>query len=381
MFSRIETSTITASRVQAAMAYRSSASPDISPETDSLSGRILTRGSPPDHPGIERSRAESEIQTGNSISISLDMQQRIRAAFDFSGSSKSRTVEMDFKFDFTARATQTEIQDGSIDPKLEKDLEFILRTLARDDKEFRELKSRFKNLLTSISSSLKSMSGSISESVSAGSPSAGRAVHVASMKELSVQISIEARLKTTATSMLPLGSSTNIQIGSSDPLVIDLDGDGLELSAFTDGPRFDILGKGVTAQQVAWVKPDDGFLVLDRNGNGIIDSGLELFGEQNGASNGIEELARFDSDNNGIIDKRDMVFNRLRVFRDVNQDGYSQSGELHTLKQLDISSISLSFRSNHNVEIAGNPVPYEGWYSTSDGRKRAMGEVFLDFVA
>ena len=80
---------------------------------------------------------------------------------------------------------------------------------------------------------------------------------------------------------------------------------------------FDITGDG-RQDQVSWVAPSDGFLVYDRNGNGYIDSGKELFGDQHGASNGFEELAKFDGDGNGIIDDNDDIFDNLRVWQDHN---------------------------------------------------------------
>jgi hypothetical protein len=85
-----------------------------------------------------------------------------------------------------------------------------------------------------------------------------------------------------------------------DPIVFDLDGDGIELTDTANGVRFDITGTG-KAVQTAWVRGGDALLAWDRNGNGKIDSGLELFGDQRGATNGFEELRKLDTNSDGFI--------------------------------------------------------------------------------
>ena len=78
-----------------------------------------------------------------------------------------------------------------------------------------------------------------------------------------------------------------------------------------------------------WVKPDDGLLVLDRNGNGTIDDGSELFGvDTDNANHGFDALRRHDLNSSGNIDSSDSVFSNLRAWRDLNQDGISQANEL-----------------------------------------------------
>ena len=134
-----------------------------------------------------------------------------------------------------------------------------------------------------------------------------------------------------------------------DPLTFDLDGDGLETTAIaaTNPILFDHDGDGVK-NGTGWVKPDDGFLVRDVNGNGTIDNGRELFGDStiksNGqtATDGFDALADLDSNADGKIDSNDTQFNNLRIWRDLNQDGISvvaqsnwrlQSDDKITLKE------------------------------------------------
>ena len=93
-----------------------------------------------------------------------------------------------------------------------------------------------------------------------------------------------------------------------DPLVLDLDGDGIETSGATEEATvfFDFNGDG-TATATGWIKPDDGWLVWDRNNNGTIDSGRELFGDQtikrdsNLAEDGFDALADEDINTDGMI--------------------------------------------------------------------------------
>ena len=111
-----------------------------------------------------------------------------------------------------------------------------------------------------------------------------------------------------------------------DPLAIDLGKLGIELTSVKDGVHFD-LDKNGFAEKTAWIGTEDGFLVFDRNGNGIIDDGGELFGDQvtmsdgRTAVSGFEALKDLDSNNDGIIDENDEAWSKLRVWVDANHDG------------------------------------------------------------
>lgn len=104
-----------------------------------------------------------------------------------------------------------------------------------------------------------------------------------------------------------------------DPLILDLDGDGIETISINSGAYFDHDGNGF-AEQTGWAAPDDGLLVRDINGNGTIDSGKELFGDQavlkNGsnATNGFQALADLDDNNDGKIDANDAAYSQLKVW-------------------------------------------------------------------
>lgn len=127
-----------------------------------------------------------------------------------------------------------------------------------------------------------------------------------------------------------------------DPLILDLDHDGIETVRLGSGVFFDHSGDGF-AEQSGWVASDDGFLVMDRNGDGIINDGKEMFGNEtilsNGkkAANGFEALAELDSNHDGRINEADAGFSHLKVLKGFSQDGY----QIYTLDELGIQSIDL----------------------------------------
>ncbi|ACB93000.1 calcium-binding protein [Xylella fastidiosa subsp. fastidiosa] len=168
-----------------------------------------------------------------------------------------------------------------------------------------------------------------------------------------------------------------------DPLVLDLDGDGIETVAAGKHILFDHDGDGIKHAS-GWVKPDDGFLVLDRNGNGRIDDGSELFGADtvlaNGhkATSGFEALRDLDSNGDGLFDAADARFTDVRVWRDLNQDGQSQANELFTLSSLGIASITLTPTNTEDVDLGnGNLIDNRGTYTRTDGRTGVVGDLQL----
>ena len=136
---------------------------------------------------------------------------------------------------------------------------------------------------------------------------------------------------------------------SRDPLILDINSDGVQTIEQSAGVYFDLNAVGIK-NLTQWISPEDGFLVLDRNGNGTIDNGSELFGDStpinaqgDTTTNGYGALAAFDVNSDGQIDQNDNVYNELEVWIDKNSDGVSQANELFSLTSLGVSSISLNY--------------------------------------
>ena len=170
-----------------------------------------------------------------------------------------------------------------------------------------------------------------------------------------------------------------------DPLALDLDGDGIETisAAGFSGSLFDHNGDKIRTA-TGWVAADDGLLVRDLNGNGIIDNGAELFGNNtklaNGslAQHGYEALAELDSNGDKIINAADRTFKTLRVWQDRNQDGISQANELRTLTELGIQSLDISYKDIDKNLGNGNILAQQGSYTKTNGTKAQMGDLLLE---
>ena len=164
-----------------------------------------------------------------------------------------------------------------------------------------------------------------------------------------------------------------------DPLILDLDGDGVETISVEKGVYFDLDNNGFS-EKSGWVSSDDGLLVMDRDNNGMIDAGKELFGDQtilkDGtiAKNGFHALAEFDGNNDGKIDSSDSQYTNLRVWRDLNQDGQSLERELFGLKELGIESINLKNSSVNTQDSSGNILRNIGEYKKTDGTVGSLAE-------
>ncbi|MBN1866194.1 hypothetical protein JW916_02765 [Candidatus Sumerlaeota bacterium] len=170
------------------------------------------------------------------------------------------------------------------------------------------------------------------------------------------------------------------EVQQSEPLVLDLNGDGVNLTGIADGQDFDIDADGRT-DRTAFVQGDDAFVALDKNGNGRIDDGSELFGDQNGSLNGFEELARYDDNGDGAIDSHDTVYHRLRLLHDANGDGRVEANELSTLSEMGIASIDLrhdgavqSYDDSH-----GNTLAERSAYTRVDGSSGLLVDAWLAY--
>jgi hypothetical protein len=177
------------------------------------------------------------------------------------------------------------------------------------------------------------------------------------------------------------------------PVLIDVNGDGFGLTDVRGGVTFDLNADG-TPDRIAWTAmwTDDAWLALDRNSDGLISSGAELFGNYTPQPdppagverNGFLALAEFDEpqqggNGDGVIDTRDAVFPGLRLWRDADHDGFSQPGELHTLAEFGLASISLDYKESKRADEHGNAFRYRAKVKDIHGAQvgRWAWDVFL----
>ncbi len=178
----------------------------------------------------------------------------------------------------------------------------------------------------------------------------------------------------------------------SSPIIVDTAGDGYQLTDMQHGVLFDLDCDG-QAERVAWTRADadDAFLVMDRNGNGIIDNGCELFGNrtpayadrqdpraENGfvALNFLEGPGYGASHSDGILDARDAAFARLMLWRDINHNGISEPNELQPVSETALRAISTAFERSRRRDRYGNEfrLRAKSWWARPDD---GLAERFL----
>lgn len=170
-------------------------------------------------------------------------------------------------------------------------------------------------------------------------------------------------------------SNLDLQAGSKkiDPLVINFDGQGAALSQTRF--EFDLDNNGTT-EQIAQLRPGSGYLALDRNGDGAINNGSELFGPSSGR--GFAELAVYDEDGNNFIDEGDSIYHQLRIWM-INEDGSTQLAALgdKNIGAIFLGHVSSPFQLKDEGNNSLGEVVNSGVYLTEDGKAGVIQEINL----
>ena len=189
-----------------------------------------------------------------------------------------------------------------------------------------------------------------------------------------------------------------------DPLVLDLNGDGVRLTNYLTSPVFfDTDNDGGSLEETGWVSPEDGIVVVDANANGRIDNISETLSEYFGGTagtggeagqkrfaNGFAALASLDSNADGVFDRQDASWSSVKVWVDSNHDGKSwndlngngaidagEGSELKSFSDLGITQINLNNQVQSGEVRDGNEVLARGTFMQNGTNKEAIAANFL----
>ncbi len=311
--------------------------------------------------GLQGTQRESYLEASRKVAqrFSLSLTVSGAALNGFAGASEKLGDE-EGGIDQLLGLTNEALSDS--DDVLNKIFELLDAFFSNTESDFQ---TRFNDLLAGLQEI-----GLIDAPASSGQSTGGQQIQ---LSQSSFNLQLEFSFESVEVVSIKQG-----EVQQSDPITLDLDGDGIELTSFGTGARFDILGSG-SAVNTAFVTGGDAFLAIDRNGNGSVDSGKELFGDQNGARNGFEELRKLDSNNDGRIDSRDKEFNALRLFRD-NGNGTTEAGELISLADAGIESIDLNYQNVNEKAAGGNRIAQSTTFRYGDGRYGRAVDAILNYT-
>ena len=161
----------------------------------------------------------------------------------------------------------------------------------------------------------------------------------------------------------------------SDPLILDLNGNGIfDVTSIFNGVNFDLHTEG-RKQAMAWTN-GDGFLFLDRNGNGIADNGLEFFGNQVEFRDGFEHLGFYDDNKDNFLSKKDEMYKNIYVWNDFNMDGICTPNETMTIEEYGIWSLAITKTPFHAM-TQGGEVKYTSYAFINGSSKLLIGDIFF----
>lgn len=313
---------------------------------------------------------------------------------------RSQTTVSELNLKLTVSSDKP-LETGSADPKIERDLDLMLRMISKDEKEYETLKARFEKLLrqaqgntstgeeaapaaAEASVEASAESNAVVSSSTSGNITTGRQSQALTTEEMSAslarrnsyELNLKFRQNTSVEERIGI-SLEELGIKKVDPLVLDLDGKGIQLTEAGKGAIFDVTADG-KLDSTAWVKGNTALLTYDRNGNGVVDNGSELFGDQNGAADGFEELGKYDTNGDRKITILDPIFKALKLYRDLNGDGKMSKNEFSSLSELGIKALNLNFMRT-SADINGNSLILNGSFEREDGSTGQLADVLLGY--
>ena len=292
--------------------------------------------------------------------------------------SESRSIANSFAdaianfFGYTPKSTKKSSSKASNEkytPTTKEEAETMKKAYVLDSFSSNSVTVTAKSLKASLkASSVSSDTAKASISSSATSVNASKASVSASVK------STNSAVNTASSSYQRL---QELKLQGCDPIVLDLSGEGINLTEAGKGANFDINADG-KMDSTAWVAGNTAMLVYDKNGNNAIDDGSELFGDQNGASDGFKELAKYDDNNDGKINNQDAIYKNLKLYRDLNGDGKMSENEFSTLEDMGIKSLNLNAK-DVDENVNGNSIVLSGSFEREDGTTGEMADAIFGY--
>lgn len=278
-------------------------------------------------------------------------------------SSSPQVVDVQISLDGEALARKVQAQSdqlSQLDPKLAEQYYAVIDLLNRTNPHAAR---HFVDFMDSVLDGQESLDGE-SQPVAQSLPQNLQLDNEASVQISTFVAAVRGENVTLSQSEVEVSISAQRRVQPQkkvDPLILDIDGDGIETSGIERGILFDLEANGNFARS-SFVQGDDVLLALDRNENGVIDNGSELFGTQHGAANGFEELKKFDDNRDGIVDHQDSVFSRLLGLR-------RQSSGLETasLAQLGVKGIFTAYQNQGRELYSGDDLLQLGSFRRNNG--------------
>ena len=173
----------------------------------------------------------------------------------------------------------------------------------------------------------------------------------------------------------PHNDQHKVEVKFETPLVLDLNGDGVQTLSVDEGVEFDLLNSGEAKVQTGWVSGEDALLAIDNNGNGVIDDRTELFGGEIGE--GFAKLASFDSNDDGLVDLNDAGFSDLQVWQDANENALTDAGELLNLDSAGVASLDTGYTNVFSTDAQGNVHGEHSSATLADGSAVDLVDVYF----